>query len=224
MKKGKLIAIEGIDGVGKATQASLLTRHIFAEKGVCGLFSFPRYTTPTGKLVASYLKGEMGIMSIEQRTKLYADDRLAAKEEINAYINNGHDVVCDRYVHSNAAFFTALAKLEGKTPDEVQKIEEHIFHSEFVVNDLPQIDKLIVLTLPSHLSEKLVLAKAPRDYTPQKKDIHEQKIELQNLANAYYNRFTDSVIHCNNEEQIKPMEQIHQLVVSKYLELFDIGR
>ena len=62
MADGILIAIEGNDGSGKQTQSQKLVQRFQDEKLPVELFSFPRYNTPTGRIVGeSYLgKTEMG--------------------------------------------------------------------------------------------------------------------------------------------------------------------
>ena len=60
MKKGKLIAIEGTDGSGKATQVKALVERIRAMGIGVVSFSFPRYKTPTGRAIRDYLDGKFG--------------------------------------------------------------------------------------------------------------------------------------------------------------------
>lgn len=220
MEKGRLIAIEGIDGVGKNTQAQLLRDLIMNEKGACGFFSFPRYETETGKKVAAYLRGELGELSLMERAQLYADDRKAAREEIKEYLNNGIDVVCDRYVLSNIVFFRALAINEGIADKDVSEILDRIQLTEFKINMMPAIDALIVLTLPIEMSTRLVLSKRTRNYTPDKQDLHEKQERIQLLAYEGYNldNFATHRVVCNKDDTILTIDEIHHLVVDKYRE------
>lgn len=220
MQKGRLIAIEGIDGVGKNTQAQLLRDYIVSKKGACGFFSFPRYETETGKKVAAYLRGELGELSIMERAALYANDRKAARGEINEYLDNGIDVVCDRYVLSNIIFFRAVAINEGIADKDVSEILDRIQLTEFKINMMPAIDALIVLTLPIEMSTKLVLSKRTRDYTPDKQDLHEKQERIQLLAYEGYNlnNFAMNRVVCNKNDVILTIDEIHNLVVEKYRE------
>ena len=52
MKKGKIILIEGTDGSGKKTQAELLCEKLISMGILCKVVSFPRYGTPTGKIIS----------------------------------------------------------------------------------------------------------------------------------------------------------------------------
>lgn len=215
--QGKLIAIEGIDGVGKNTQALLLQDYIKGKKGQCELFSFPRYNTPTGKKIGDYLRNGKKDLTLEERANLYADDRLAAKEEMMKALNSGIDVVCDRYVMSNLAFFTAIEKIEH--PESTPIIKEIILNKEFKINKLPLVNLLIILTLPEDLSRQLVAKKKQREYTTDTFDVHERDIRIQELANSYYNSkdLSQYVILCNNSDNtIKNQLNIHNMIVSRY--------
>ena len=63
---GKLIAIEGLDGAGKATQSKLLVEWMNREYGETKLYSFPRYETSTGVEIGRYLRGELGHLNLLQ--------------------------------------------------------------------------------------------------------------------------------------------------------------
>lgn len=215
MKKGKLIAIEGIDGVGKNTQAKLLRDHIVNTKGECGFFSFPRYDTPTGALVGEYLKSGRNDLTLEQRAALYGDDRLAAREEMLSYLDRGVDIVCDRYVTSNLAYFSQFEKMDR--PNAEPTIVNHILNQEFNINKIPHIDLLIVLSLPIAVSDVLMQKKAEREYISEKLDLHEANRKLQLGCQEYYNNHEEAVLYCNeSDDSIMSIEDIHKEVVTRY--------
>ena len=60
MSKGKLIAIEGLDGSGKATQAKLLAGYLAAQGLAVREVSFPDYGSDSSALVKMYLAGQFG--------------------------------------------------------------------------------------------------------------------------------------------------------------------
>ena len=108
--RGTFIAIEGIDGSGKHTQAEWLGR-AFAARGIPYVpFSFPRYGSSFGKLIASFLNGEFGrldAIDAHLSALLYAGDRFEAKPELEAALAAGKTILTDRYVASNLAHQTA---------------------------------------------------------------------------------------------------------------------
>src|SRR6202046_3998849 len=103
---GTLIAIEGIDGAGKRTQTELLGRALQA-RGIPHIhFSFPRYNSFFGKLVARFLNGEFGSLEAVDphfSALLYAGNRLEAKPAMEAALSAGKALLADRYVASNLA-------------------------------------------------------------------------------------------------------------------------
>ena len=58
--RGKLIAIEGIDGSGKRTQVELLTAALRERNHPVFATGFPQYDSWFGKMVGQFLNGELG--------------------------------------------------------------------------------------------------------------------------------------------------------------------
>ena len=217
MNKGHLIAIEGIDGVGKNTQAKLLRDHIANTKGECGFFSFPRYDTPTGALVGEYLKSGRTDLDLRGRAKLYADDRLAAKDEILSYLDRGVDVVCDRYITSNIVYFEQFARM-GQ-PELMGVIGKEIEHNEFVVNGIPPIDQLITLTASLSHFNSMMASKAEREYTGDKLDKHEADIELMKGCHLLYSRYglkEGILIVCDKDDKLLDITTVSGMVIDAY--------
>jgi dTMP kinase len=222
MEKGKLIAIEGIDGVGKNTQAKLLHDHIIKTKGECGFFSFPRYDTPKGKLVGEYLKSGRTDLDLRGRAKLYADDRLAAKNEMLSYLDRGVDVVCDRYITSNIVYFEQFARM-GQ-PELIGVIGKEIEHNEFIINGIPRIDQLITLTASLDHFNAMMESKAKREYTDAKLDKHEADIELIKGCHLLYSRIgikEGVLIVCDKDKTLLDISSVFTMVKDAYLRFFD---
>src|ERR1700737_3341665 len=98
--RGKLIALEGIDGSGKRTQLDLLA-HALEARGLC-IFrvAFPRYDSSFGKLAGRYLNGDfgpLGAIDPHLSALLYAGDRFEAKGEIESALSEGNIFLTDRY-------------------------------------------------------------------------------------------------------------------------------
>lgn len=168
-----LIAIEGIDGSGKRTQAHLLKEHAEREGWRVALFSFPRYgKNPFAEGVTRYLNGEFGEVAVvapELSALLFAGDRYAARAELLEACRRHDLVVCDRYVASNLAH-----QASRRARPERPRFMAWLRAIEYGVYGLPEPAHTIVLDLPVEAATALVSRKAPRDYTRLKADIHEQ--------------------------------------------------
>ena len=105
-KKGKFIVFEGIDGSGKTTQARLLASAL-NERGYRTHLTAEPTSLPTGKLLREALGGrikksecEMALMFVEDRIAHNKDE----VEGIDALIDEGVTVICDRYYYSTLAY------------------------------------------------------------------------------------------------------------------------
>ena len=237
MNKGKLIVIEGIDGVGKNTQAKLLHEYI-SSQGACSLFSFPRYETPSGKLIGEYLNS-CDDVNIWDAAKLFSDDRVCASLEMESKIDDGHHIVCDRYTLSNAVYYAAKIievaikslRNAGKedhfdindvsTKIAVKKAIEHICILEHITNELLVPNLTIVLSMDPDRAAAQVFKKEKRIYTTQKQDRNESNKELQMIVNAIYSvmlkdpsydtGFTKNIRIINCEETIDNVTTIRSV-------------
>src|SRR5437868_6719355 len=97
-----LIAIEGIDGSGKATQTALLVEKAVSYGLKTVSFSFPGYgKNAFAVAVGKYLNGDFGdinAMPAYLLALLFAGDRFMAREELLRAVRAADLVVSDRYV------------------------------------------------------------------------------------------------------------------------------
>jgi dTMP kinase len=182
---GVLLAIEGIDGSGKGTQAARLAEAARAAGYTVASFSFPTYDgNPFSRAVAGYLNGEFGSadeVHPELAAMLYAGDRFHARPQLVAAIGEHDLVVCDRYVGSNAAH--QGAKLDGDARAELLAWLEEVEYGEFA---LPRPDLVVLLDAPVALARRLVGRKAARNYTTLEADIHEADAEHSRATRDLY--------------------------------------
>src|SRR6201982_3330256 len=116
--RGKLIAIEGIDGSGKRTQVELLATALRTQGHSVHSTGFPQYVSWFGKMVGQFLNGELGpLESVDPHftALLYAGDRFEAKSQLTAALDRGKIVLADRYIASNLAHQTARAPAEKRS-------------------------------------------------------------------------------------------------------------
>ena len=103
---GVLIAVEGIDGAGKTTQAKRLVR-LLNRMGVKAAYTREPTGGSIGKLVRRHLSGRR-TYSEETITLLFAADRLDHIQRfIEPQLKRGVTIVADRYVHSSIAYQAA---------------------------------------------------------------------------------------------------------------------
>jgi dTMP kinase len=104
IKKGILIAIEGIDGAGKKTQAKMLADKLKAYGRDVKSISFPRYGEKPAFFSEQYLKGiygEADCVSPLAASLFYSLDRFDASQEISSWLETGYVVISDRWTASN---------------------------------------------------------------------------------------------------------------------------
>ncbi|HIE91814.1 MAG TPA: dTMP kinase [Acidobacteria bacterium] len=98
-----LIAIEGLDQSGKATQAERLRDQLREGGARARLVSFPDYGTSIGEEIARALQGEREY-GPEAMQLLYVANRYERKADLERWLGGGLTVVCDRYVASSIAY------------------------------------------------------------------------------------------------------------------------
>jgi dTMP kinase len=183
-ERGKFIAIEGIDGSGKRTQLDLLARALESRGVACARFSFPRYESSFGQLVAKYLNGEFGPLSAVDAhlsALLYAGDRYEAKQELEAALQGGKTLLADRYIASNLAHQTARVASEKR-----KEFIEWLRHLEYGLYGLPEEDLVVYLRLPLSEAHRLVGLKKAREYTSLQRDLQEaDQRHLEEAAHVY---------------------------------------
>ncbi len=171
---GKLIVIEGTDGTGKETQTKILIEKMKSSDIPVETMSFPRYELEWGMRVRQYLSGmhKDGIGNDPwPPSTLYAMDRLSATPQLLEWLDNGTNVVLDRYMESNLGY--QGAKLEGNERSELIKKLTYFEHNML---GIPRSDLVIYLDLPLQESVKVIKKREEEAKAAGKsyKDIHEQ--------------------------------------------------
>jgi len=106
-KRGKIIAIEGIDGSGKTTVSTEIYSYL-SSRGIPVYYSFEPTYMKIGSIIHRFLRGEIPLDPHSQAL-LFAADRLEhLSREIIPHIKQGENVILDRYVHSSYAYQGAL--------------------------------------------------------------------------------------------------------------------
>ena len=104
-KRGVFILFEGIDRCGKSTQCSMLSDYL-SSKYKSELIRFPDRTSSIGQLINSYLSSATNLND-QTIHLLFSANRWEAAKDIEAKLNSGCNLICDRYAYSGVAFSAA---------------------------------------------------------------------------------------------------------------------
>ena len=199
-----LIAIEGIDGAGKGTQANRLVASLRDRGLKADSLQFPRYkATAFGSAIGDFLNGRFGSLGDvhpQLAAVLYAGDRYESRSLLLQMMEEHDVVVLDRFVGSNLAHQSA--KLEGEARTDLIAWIEKI---EFEVFALPRPQLTILIDMSSQMSRELVARKAARDYTDQKADLQESDLPyLEKVRRCYlalaHSRLDWRTVHGLNDD------------------------
>lgn len=217
MKRGKLIAIEGTDCSGKETQTNLLIKKLREEGIQVQNFSFPNYNSPTGKIIGGPYLGkehigecffEEGPTNVDPKVAslYYAADRRYNIEKINFLLDNGYNVILDRYIYSNMAH--QGGKIEDK--DERAKMYNWLDKLEFELMELPKPDITIFLHMPFEVAQKLKKNReeAPDGHEKDKNHLIMAELSYIELAQKYHFK----TIECSDNNNPKSIEEINEMV------------
>jgi dTMP kinase len=203
--KNMLVVIGGSDFSGKETQSNLLYEHLVAAGLSVHKDSFPKYETPTGKIVGGPLLGKEhichgffpeggGNVPAKVAAMYYVADRMYNIGKIEQALENHDVVILDRYVESN------MAHQAGKLPkwDERDKMFEWLSELEYGLCGLPRPDIGIVLYVPYDIIELL-----RRGRQEKADEVERDKDYLVNSIAAYLEmarKFGYHVINCTTPE------------------------
>lgn len=188
-----LIAIDGTDASGKATQTALLEKRLKEEGYDVITVSFPDYSSRACEPVKMYLEGKFGEKPSDTNayaaSSFFAVDRYASFKtgwEKNYKSENGV-ILLNRYTTSNAVH--QLSKMLDRSDDEKRAFLDWLFDFEFGKLGLPSPDLTVYLEMPTDISLSLLDKRC--DDTGAKKDIHEKD------ASHLYDSHTAALFACS---------------------------
>lgn len=168
--RGKLIAIDGVDSSGKGLQTQLLLETMEHRGLPVRKLRFPVYESDSSALVKMYLAGEMGGVSDVNgyaASLFFAADRYASyKMDWGKPLSEGLNMVCDRYVSSNAIHQAVKVPLDSR-----DEFLGWVMDLEYKKMGLPKPDLTIFLDMPVDVALSLMDKRYHGDAS--KKDIHE---------------------------------------------------
>jgi dTMP kinase len=190
--KGLFIVIEGIDGAGLSTQASLLCQWL-KNRGKAILTKEPTNGL-IGGLIKAVLKHEWKTDQKALQLLFSADRAHHLANEIIPALENGFHVVCDRYILSTLCYGNA----DGIDLDWLRSL-----NSKFLKPDIT-----IILDVPPEVS--LQRMKRARG----KKELFEEVEKLKNIRENYL-KLKDEFPNTFVVDATKKIEEVHEEIKRK---------
>ncbi len=205
------IAIDGLDGSGKATQSKLLADALENEGKKVKRLSFPMYESKSSTFVKMYLSGELGKKADDTNafaaSTLFALDRYISfkTDWASDYASDDTIVLADRFTSANAVH--QLSKLECSLWNDFLN-----WLNDFEYNKLtiPSPDMVIYLEVKPEISIELIKSRSAQ--TGRQMDIHEldPKFLFKSYDAAMY--ASDALgwtkIRCYNGSCMRSVEEI----------------
>ena len=214
--KGKIIVVEGTDCSGKETQTSLLVQRLRKVGRKIERLSFPAYETPTGRIVGGPYLGKKhigegyfpeGAANVDPKVAClyYAADRRYNRDAILDLLNQGIDVVLDRYVESN------MGHQGGKIFDKEERLKlyENLDNLEYGFLELPRPDVTLFLYMPYKKVAELQKGR------PEPEDQHEASVlHIRNAEHAYLElaelHHYKKIDCVDKKDKLRDIEDIHE--------------
>jgi dTMP kinase len=214
-RRGRLVALCGVDGSGKTTQVRLLAERAAREGCTVQTVSFPRYGEGMfADLIERYLRGEFAPRAADVDPRLaalpYALDRWQAAPALRRWLADGALVVCNRYVAAN------MAHQGSKLARERDRAAFYgwVAELEYEILGLPRPDVQVLLDLPPAVAAGLLAGRNERAGQTVDGDIHEADAGyLEATARAYREVAAHTAgpwrtVHCMEGGRLMPPEQV----------------
>lgn len=216
-KNGFLIAIEGVDSSGKATQTKILYENMKKEGKKVMMVEFPDYKSDSSALIKMYLKGDFGKNPKEVNpyaaSIFFASDRFASFNTTwKKFYEGGGVIVCDRYVTSNMIYQAAKFK-DGR---EREDYLDWLTDLEFGKLKLPVPDIVVFLDIPPSYCSHLIKNRMNKITGEKEKDIHEKNEgymkRTYEAALLVARRYKWKILNCIENGQMMSIEKISSLI------------
>lgn len=189
--KGRIIVFDGLDCSFKETNANALAEYMESYEGrKVKVIHFPLYGQPSSWFVEQYLSGNFGKeneISSRAISMFYMLDMFAyMKLEGNKLLEEGTDLIFDRYWYCN--IFYRLGKAQIESEDGFINEAEY----EYITNSIFHMAKFLELPEPTLVIKMINDKETMIDYVKRKNssnDLHESD---HNLLRAVHDNFIKS--------------------------------
>ncbi|MBI5045212.1 MAG: dTMP kinase [Candidatus Levybacteria bacterium] len=196
---GSFIALEGIDGSGKSTQAQLL-KEALEKKNRKVVVKNP-FEGEIGAFVRTILAGEKRVSAISLQYLISAN-RAAQQEEIIKDLKDGCDVIIDRYFWSAVAY----AILDHPSIDK-KDMKQWLLIGQSILSHYHQFllpDMTFFLDISSRTATKRL------DSMEKEKEIYEEESKIKKIEKIYewlVGEFPKEFVTVNGEQPIEKVTQ-----------------
>ncbi|WEU39954.1 MAG: dTMP kinase [Candidatus Odinarchaeum yellowstonii] len=172
-----LIDFEGIDGAGTETWSKFTLKYILEKGGRAVIYRFPDYNSPWGKIIRSYLDGQIEL-DVDVQFLTYSTDILKEANNIRRDLQDNKIVLTDRYILSTMAY-----QCSKSFPVEKALSFYRLFN-------FPKPDYVILLLTSSEISKSRKLSENKA------LDRHERDDDLLKKVSDNYIRFSREKYIC----------------------------
>lgn len=152
MNRGKIIAIYGINGIGKTTQVELLVEYLKSKGKNASRLKYPIYDLePEGPFIYKYLRDSKFRKKHELSTRelqyKYAQNRKRYENKLQKRLKSGEWIVAEDYIGTGIAWGLTW----GGDLEYLEKINKNLFQEDFSV--LMHGDRFITAIEKDHRNE-----------------------------------------------------------------------
>lgn len=197
---GKLIAIEGIDGSGKTTQAHELVKKL-NEAGRSAVYTKEPTDGEIGRFIREILTGKKKFEPFAFQY-LFVADRVVHQEEVQKYLADGKIVVSDRFFWSSVAY--------GGVDKGIDFTRENgeLLLSAFGI--LSPYHQFIVPDVTAYLSANVNTVLARLDAARHREDIYDRRDKLINVTNGYewlIKKFPEQFVTLDGDKSVEEVSK-----------------
>jgi dTMP kinase len=216
--QGLLIAFDGLDSTGKATQTRKLVDRLRYQGHTVRQFTTPDYTTASGQELKLRLQNKLGNWQEtpwQDKLRYFARNRAEHREEVVAALAEKEIVVYDRYIPSSLAFITT----EALSPQEIDLFRLDTYRAiereEYEIQKMPKEDVSIFLDVPPLIADNLLdkrkTAGGHEDEYTDHMHVQERLYnEYDFMCRTQPKRF--SRIKCLNDGQLLGVDDVSELI------------
>jgi dTMP kinase len=200
LRRGVLVALEGIDGTGKSTQAKRLAL-LMREQGYAVTLLREPTLSPWGRRIREATSAGSGVLAPAQELELFLQDRhYDVVAHITPALAARQLVLMDRYYFSTIAYQGAL----GIDPEHIRQLNEAF---------APVPDLVLLLMMPP--AQALERIRQARDHTD---DVFEREDHLIKV-DSIYRTLMGPQVYCVDASQ--PIEVVTAIMQQQIQETLD---